>query len=133
MVLQLNYKKAGVTISRTKTVEMNSLSEKLSGKTALVTGGAGFIGSHLVDRLRKDQMVVRMPGYLSTGRQINLARHTDSPDFMFVKGSILDKSAVKKAVGLPGNLFSTDILPHTSSDKASVKVFQGSSNGKDGS
>ena len=46
---------------------------KLEGRTVLVTGGAGFIGSHLVDALRG--CCVRVLDDLSTGRAQNLARH----------------------------------------------------------
>ena len=38
----------------------------------LVTGGAGFIGSHLVDRLVRDGYKVRVVGNLSSGRLENI-------------------------------------------------------------
>jgi UDP-glucose 4-epimerase len=60
----------------------------------LVTGGAGFIGSHLVDRLiGMDQNVVALDD-LSTGRLSNLERAQQSPRFKFVEGSILDQELV---------------------------------------
>ncbi|NQW17472.1 MAG: GDP-mannose 4,6-dehydratase [Chloroflexi bacterium] len=44
----------------------------MTGKTALVTGGAGFIGSHLVDRLVRDGMNVAVIDNFSTGKRSNL-------------------------------------------------------------
>ncbi len=60
---------------------------------ALVTGGAGFIGSHLVDALlaRGDEVCVL--DHLSTGSVENLA-HISSPQFRLVKGSILNQQAI---------------------------------------
>jgi UDP-glucose 4-epimerase len=64
----------------------------------LITGGAGFIGSHLVDALlaRGDEVVVLDD--LSTGRLENLAAASASDRLTFVQGSVLDELAVDKAV-----------------------------------
>lgn len=48
--------------------------------TALVTGGAGFIGSHMVDLLLDRGYAVRVIDNLVGGRESNLAQHTDDPD-----------------------------------------------------
>ncbi|HEY2673571.1 MAG TPA: NAD-dependent epimerase/dehydratase family protein [Rugosimonospora sp.] len=60
----------------------------------LVTGGAGFIGSHLVDALlaRGERVVVL--DNLSTGRRSNLAAAAMHPHFHFVQGSVLDELIV---------------------------------------
>ncbi|MEM7035316.1 MAG: SDR family oxidoreductase [Chloroflexota bacterium] len=64
--------------------------------TSLVIGGAGFIGSHIVDALlaRGDQ--VRVFDNLSSGNPKNLTAVIDQIDF--VEGNILDEAAVVKAM-----------------------------------
>lgn len=64
----------------------------------LVTGGAGFIGSHLVDALiaRGDSVVVLDD--LSTGRHDNIRQHLDNPQMEFVLGSILNEALVDDVV-----------------------------------
>jgi UDP-glucose 4-epimerase len=64
----------------------------------LVTGGAGFIGSYLVEALlaRGDEVIVLDD--LSTGRHENLAAVATDPDLSMVVGSILDRDLVEKYV-----------------------------------
>ena len=64
----------------------------------LVTGGAGFIGSHLVDRLVKDSYDVRVIDDLSTGRLDNISGHLSAGKVDFVKGDIRDASLVRKSL-----------------------------------
>jgi UDP-glucose 4-epimerase len=61
---------------------------------ALVTGGAGFIGSHLVDALVADGASVTVVDDLSAGSRENLANHDGVPGFHFEHCSILDKARV---------------------------------------
>jgi UDP-glucose 4-epimerase len=56
----------------------------------LVTGGAGFIGSHLCDRLVADGHEVTVIDNFSTGRALNLAHLARVNSFKLVEGSILD-------------------------------------------
>jgi len=65
----------------------------------LITGGAGFVGSHLADALvgRGDSVVVL--DNLSTGVSGNLAGVSSSPSFKYVSGSILDEVLVEELVG----------------------------------
>jgi UDP-glucose 4-epimerase len=65
-------------------------------KKVLVTGGAGFIGSHVVDRLVDEGYVVRVLDNLSTGKLENIQSHLTSGEVEFVKGDIRDASLVKK-------------------------------------
>lgn len=60
-----------------------------------VTGGAGFIGSHLVDALVDRGAKVSVIDDLSQGRAENLAHHGDR--VRFVHGSILDEAALREA------------------------------------
>ena len=64
----------------------------------VVTGGAGFIGSHLVDRLLAEGHAVTVLDNLSTGRKSNLSDASGKPGFRLVRGSVLDTSAVDAIV-----------------------------------
>jgi len=57
----------------------------------LVTGGAGFIGSHLVDALILQGHTITVIDDLSTGARSNLGRHWNSPNFKFILGSVTDE------------------------------------------
>jgi len=58
--------------------------------TVLVTGGAGFIGSHLADALLAQGHRVLAIDDLSTGRLDNIRHLLDNPDFHFARASITD-------------------------------------------
>ena len=62
----------------------------------LVTGGAGFIGSHIATKLVERGDHVRVYDNLSTGHRDNLAHIADKIDF--VEGDLLDFSAVQQAM-----------------------------------
>jgi len=64
----------------------------------LVTGGAGFIGSHVVDALVDQGHSVIVLDDLSTGRHDNLRRHGGSTEVEFVLGSILNEGLVDDVV-----------------------------------
>jgi UDP-glucose 4-epimerase len=56
--------------------------------TAVVTGGAGFIGSHMVDLLIGRGFAVRVIDNLVGGREANLADHRANPDLVFDRADI---------------------------------------------
>ncbi len=58
-------------------------------KIAVVTGAAGFIGSHMVDALLEKGYTVRALDNLSGGRLENLSHHESNPNFTFEKCDIL--------------------------------------------
>ena len=66
----------------------------MSGTHYLITGGAGFIGSHLTDRLLAEGHTVTVVDNLSTGRLSNLDDAGHNPAFKFVHGSIMDEVLV---------------------------------------
>ena len=64
----------------------------------LVTGGAGFIGSHVVDRMVAEGHYVRAIDNLSSGKLENIANHLKSGNIDFVKGDIRNAETVKQCV-----------------------------------
>jgi len=64
----------------------------------LVTGGAGFIGSHIVDRLLDEGFKVRVLDNLSTGDKKNLVHHQNKKTFQFIEGDIRNFELAQKAV-----------------------------------
>lgn len=65
----------------------------------LVTGGAGYIGSHLVDRLLESGATVTVLDNFTTGGRRNLAHHAASAALRVVEGDIMDAELVDRAVG----------------------------------
>lgn len=63
----------------------------------LVTGGAGFIGSNLVEELLSRGWEVVVLDDLSTGKKENIAPFESSGRFLFIKGSVTDRAACDRA------------------------------------
>ncbi|MDH5374398.1 MAG: SDR family oxidoreductase [Candidatus Bathyarchaeota archaeon] len=64
----------------------------------LVTGGAGFIGSHLVDRLMKDGYKVVVLDNFFSGNLENIKHHLESGKFCLVKGDVRNSDIIKETV-----------------------------------
>jgi UDP-glucose 4-epimerase len=70
----------------------------MAGKRALITGGAGFIGSHLADRLLADGEEVTIIDDLSTGSFDNIAHLEEHPNFRYVIDTILNEEVMADLV-----------------------------------
>ncbi|MBL7699252.1 MAG: SDR family oxidoreductase [Chitinophagaceae bacterium] len=79
--------------------EQNYHTQSLGSSTFLVTGGAGFIGSHIVEYLlKKGAQKVRVLDNYSTGSRENLTGFKSSPAFEMFEGDICDLETCKSAM-----------------------------------
>ena len=67
-------------------------------KRVFITGGAGFIGSHLVDRLADEGCQITVYDNLSSGKEKFIARHTSKSYFKLIKADLLDLDNLKSAI-----------------------------------
>ncbi len=63
-----------------------------------VTGGAGFIGSYVVDRLLAEGETVTAYDNLTSGRRANVAHHLGDPRFRLVEADLLDETSLRAAM-----------------------------------
>lgn len=71
---------------------------KLQNKKILITGGAGFIGSNLIEHfLQQDNKIVCLDNF-ATGKEKNVAPFLENPDFRLIKGDIRDLESCRTAV-----------------------------------
>ena len=70
-------------------------------KRVLVTGGAGFIGSHVVDILMEQGYEVTVFDNLSNGHRSFIDQHFGKPGFTFIEADLMDKARV--AAVMPGH------------------------------
>src|SRR5438270_2716219 len=80
------------------------------GRRVLVTGGASFIGSHLVDALVARGAQVRVVDNLTSGRAEYLDSHLKAGKIEFVKGDLLDSGVVGRSVS------GTSVVFHLAAD-----------------
>ena len=64
----------------------------------LITGGAGYIGSHLVDHFLSEGAVVTAIDNLSSGYRRNIQHNLGSPRFRFVEGDVLDRRLMEQLI-----------------------------------
>lgn len=91
---------------RSKISKQGELGEmRWEKQQVLVTGGASFIGSALVDALVERGAKVRVIDNLSSGRLSNLQAHLDTREIEFVQGDLLDPGVCRNAVVGCGYVF----------------------------
>ena len=71
--------------------------KKLEGKSVLVTGGAGFIGSNLCEELINNGAIVTCLDNFATGHKHNLDAIIDHQDFLLIEGDIRDLETCHQA------------------------------------
>lgn len=91
------------------------LSGKMNKKIVLITGGAGFIGSHLCDKLIKEEFSVICVDNLITGNMENIRHLEDEKNFRFIKQD------VSKYVGIKGGV---DYVLHFASPASPVDYLK---------
>lgn len=74
------------------------MNKQITNTKVLVTGGAGFIGSHLVDSLLANNNEVICLDNFATGRRENLVSALKNPLFTLIEGDIRDRSVCRKAM-----------------------------------
>jgi UDP-glucuronate decarboxylase len=62
----------------------------MEGKRVLITGGAGFLGSHVVDRAIREKAIVTVLDNLYTGSEHNVHHHKENPNFTFIRHDVVD-------------------------------------------
>ncbi len=80
-----------------------------AGRSALVTGGAGFIGSHLVDKLVDEGARVSVLDDFSSGREENLRRSADA--ILVHRADLRDEDAVRSAIQGCDTVFHLAAIP----------------------
>ncbi|MEJ2103936.1 MAG: SDR family NAD(P)-dependent oxidoreductase, partial [Ignavibacteriaceae bacterium] len=83
--------------------------------TAIVTGGAGFLGSHLCDRLLKEGIQVICIDNLITGRTDNISHLAGNENFKFIKHDVTNY------IFIPGKV---DYILHFASPASPVDYLQ---------
>jgi UDP-glucose 4-epimerase len=79
---------------------------------AFVTGGAGFIGSHLVDSLIRQGHTVTVYDNLSSGNKKFISQHLEQDTCHFIKADILDFKKIEKEIAGHDTVFHLAANPH---------------------
>ena len=91
---------------------MIELNDKHS--TFLVTGGAGFIGSHICEELLRQNKKVVCLDNMVAGKAHNVEAFLDNPNFVFVKESVVDFGAIRP------HFDGVDVVLHQAASKCTV-------------
>ena len=65
----------------------------------LITGGAGFVGSHLADKLINEGHAITVIDDLSTGRYSNIAHLEDTERFRLIIDTVLNEPLMEELIG----------------------------------
>lgn len=87
-----------------------------------ITGGAGFIGSHLVDRLCRENTDVVVFDNLSSGRIENIQSWLGTPHFKFVRGDLLFFSKIVESLGECETVFHLAANPEVRVSSVNPKI-----------
>ena len=82
----------------------------MKSKSYLITGGAGFIGSHLCEALLKENHTVFAIDNLSTGKIDNIKHILDNQNFQFIRGDVLNTSVMDRLAS------QSEIIIHLAAD-----------------
>src|SRR5262252_6159715 len=85
-------------LTSSRGADHNRSSDMAKASTFLVTGGAGFIGSHIVQRLLSRGHRVRVLDNFSTGRRVNLAFAKGDRRLEIIRGDLANLKTVERAV-----------------------------------
>lgn len=88
--------------------------------TVLVTGAAGFLGSHLCEALINQGAKVIGVDNLITGRETNISNFTSHPNFQFIKANAIDQTHTY----FPGNIGKIDLILHFASPASPPRYQQ---------
>ncbi len=91
------YERGFPSVQGVRSPDLQSIKQRVEMRRALVTGGAGFIGSHLAEALAGQGYGVTILDDLSTGEKANLGTVLRLPDVRFIEGSILDNALLDTA------------------------------------
>ena len=90
---------------------LNEKPTRHNAMRVVITGGAGFIGSHLADRLIDCGYTVTVLDNLSTGHRENIAHLATNPRFTFVQGSVLDRGLLREVFSQATFVFHQAAIP----------------------
>ena len=74
------------------------MAQKVGQSKHFITGGAGFIGSHLVDKLLEENNQVTVYDNLVSGKKKSIERHIGQSNFRFIQDDLLNSAALKEAM-----------------------------------
>lgn len=85
-------------------------------KRALVTGGAGFIGSHLCEKLLDENYEVICLDNLMSGQMMNVDRFKDNPNFSFIQHDVVESYSIDGSLDEVYHLACPASPPHYQKD-----------------